>query len=60
MKLVSLETLRSCGQVVEHSTPGNIVRNMTCSVCGGYYTCTSDFKLHFTGEFHKKLSLIHI
>ena len=54
VKLVSLETLRSCGQVIEHSTPGNIARDMTCSVCDGHYTCTSDFKLHFTGEFHKK------
>ena len=54
VEFVSLETLRSKSQVIEHSTPGNIVRNMTCSVCDGHYTCTSDFKLHLTGEFHKK------
>ncbi len=54
VKCVSLETLRFFGQVIEHSTLGNKIQDMTCPVCGGCYTCTSDFKLHLTGEFHKK------
>jgi len=32
----------------------NKIQDMFCSVCGGYYTCASDFRLHLTGNFHKK------
>lgn len=31
------------------------IQDMFCSVCGGYYTCVSDFRLHLLGDFHKKV-----
>ena len=32
----------------------NKTQNMFCEVCEGFYVCTSDFKLHLKGDFHKK------
>ena len=54
IEVVSLETLRSCGQVIEYRRPGNKIKDMLCPVCGGSYSCTHDFLLHKNGEFHKK------
>ena len=28
---------------------------MHCEVCGGNYTCTSDFKAHLLGDHHKNV-----
>ena len=31
----------------------NMIQDMYCKLCGGNYSCTSDFKTHLTGSFHK-------
>ena len=30
---------------------------MHCEVCGGNYTCTSDFKTHLSGDHHKNTKM---
>jgi len=45
-ELVSLDELRKRGQVIEHTTPNNVIENISCEKCGCNFSCTSDYRWH--------------